>query len=147
MANARKLAQYLLVPKEHLRVFPSLIWSPFRHYKDLIIMVKIDSNDTYLESHGDVYRAFVVDIDGDLALIHILRVVIDDDSFDLPVLATEGLGAEDFVRSVSPGDANHIEKLLLDNPEGHKLFDFDLILERLSRKGHRIALAVAEATF
>ena len=91
-------------------------------------MVKIELNDTYLESHSDVDWGFIVDIDGDLALIHILRVIIDDYSFDLPVLATEGFGAENFIRGVSPRDANHIEELLLDNPERHQLFDFNLIL-------------------
>ena len=110
-------------------------------------MVKIELNDTYLESHSDIDWRFVVYIDGDLALIHILRVVIDDYSFNLPVLATEGLGAQDLIGGVSPGDANHIEELLLDNPEGHQLFDFDLILKRLGRKGHRVALGAAEAAF
>ena len=108
--------------------------------------MKIELNDTYLKTHGNVDRVFVVDIDGDLALIYILWVIVDDYSFYLPVLATEGLGAKDFIRGVSSRDADHVEELLLDNPERHQLFDLDLILERLSGKGHGIALAVAKAS-
>ena len=67
-------------------------------------------------------------VDGDLALVDVLRVVVDDDAVDLAVLPAEVLRAENLVAGVLARDPNHVEKPLSDNAEAHQLLHFALLV-------------------
>lgn len=69
-----------------------------------------------------------MDIDGDLALVDVLRVVIYHDAVSLPILPEELLGAQYLIASVLAGDANDVKELLAHDSIAHQLFDFTLLV-------------------
>ena len=74
-----------------------------------------------------------MNIDCNLALIHILRVVIDHNSVRLAVLAAELLGAQDFITGILAWDPDHIEKLLTHDAKAHQLLNLALLVWSQSR--------------
>ena len=74
-----------------------------------------------------------MNIDCNLALIHILRVVIYHDSVRLAVLAAELLGAQDFITGILAWDPNHVEKLLPHDAKAHQLLNLAFLVWSKSR--------------
>ena len=83
-----------------------------------------------------------MDVDCDLTLVHIFGVVVDHDPFRTAELAEESLRTHDFLRGVSSGDPDHIEKLLFDYAELHQVADPTLFVSRqtLGLLGLKVAL-------
>ena len=74
-----------------------------------------------------------MNIDCNLAFIHIFRVVIDHDSIRLAVLAAELLGAQDFITGILARDPDHIEKLLTHDAKAHQLLNLAFLVWSQSR--------------
>ena len=67
-------------------------------------------------------------VDCNLALIHILGIVVDDDAISLAELTEKVTRAQRIIACILSWDTDHIQEFLFDDAEGHKLSNFGLLL-------------------
>ena len=67
------------------------------------------ASSSYLESHCDIDWVLVVDVNGDLPFIDILRVMVDHNAINLPKLPAELLRAQDLLIGKLSRNANYVE--------------------------------------